>query len=328
MSNETRRQYQADIRKEGELADEILYDIRRENVDAVRTLLPALCRVQRLPSGDLIYVLAEGLSRQSAAKWAEVFEPILFEALADPDGNDACPEQWARCAVRIAGGVEAVERRIDQLLPGTPLQARNAVLGYLRYLGKTHGGRRVLRFVRRRRDILRSHSDLWYAVGDALFQPDTHKQLVKWMSDWRQQDGNTPERLTTLAASLRHLNRVDAAREVSLAALELPEDRGTGCHLILLAIDDVANRDPEAAMDKLERARKYLITHSYNTVYDVIMAYVRFMLRSDRGRADAEHYLNRVDELRQRANPIWHIATVPRLFEDVRRAIQETVVAD
>lgn len=182
--------------------------------------------------------------------------------------SEAVARQWVLHELGRAGGVGRVEKLLMKLqLPeDVAVGAWQELIYELESKAKR---RRARSIIRRRREVFRSNTLLWASAAYVLKQAGRLREVVRWMSDYRERDGVAPWMLINLAFAHLRLGGIQAAGPVHcFAATELPEDHDTWCHHAGAAYFEISHgRVAEARM------------HLARTEFSELSAIYRFISR-------------------------------------------------
>jgi tetratricopeptide (TPR) repeat protein len=112
--------------------------------------------------------------------------------------------------------------------------------------------RRLDQLIRKRREVLRKHDDLWGTIGYALHSMDRNREVAAWLADWRERADLEPYMLNNLFFSLQKLGRDQESLSVLARGLELPRhDEITMRFHLYAAIEDFLQGRTEEALKHL-----------------------------------------------------------------------------
>lgn len=214
------------------IANEVRLAARQSDKQRAFAALDDLCRRK----GDIAYALLHLANNAvTEAGWGKdagaSFARMLRQNDTNPDVGGAWVRQvsnrgtwfWWKAVHQLRTGTVAQKEAMRSLINAIGDEKRSWLLRYLLW--------RLSADVRRD-DIA------WGNVGYAMANMAEYRRVVRWMEDWRTRSEVQPWMLLNLAGALGHLARAGAAREASLAALELPVDHTKHAHCLLLAHDE------------------------------------------------------------------------------------------
>ena len=172
------------------------------------------------------------------------------------------------------------------------------------------------------RNLLRSETASWSAVGTALYLLSETSATVDWMSDWQQRKTVQPEMLWNLVLALRDLNRDDEAREVGLHAITLPADHRTASHLALLSLDEALAGRIKAADQHAARIQLQALNEWDQVMLSLATGLREFHAARAEGRAMGQAVIDRLMQLAQQTPWLKQSHTLVNLF---KRAIESVL---
>jgi hypothetical protein len=135
------------------------------------------------------------------------------------------------------------------------LLARRAWYHFISECGASKNARRLRRFIRKRREALRTDTRLWGVIGYALTNCNRNREAAEWLADWRTREGLEPWMLTNVVVCAHVLGRFQEALEASARAVTLRHDHTFPQHLLWLACSAVAAGDFAAARSQTNGLR-------------------------------------------------------------------------
>jgi len=113
----------------------------------------------------------------------------------------------------------------------------------------------AIKIIRKNRDRFFNNTFLWGTAGNVMFTADKHRQVIDWMSDYREREGVRPWMLHNLANSMRESGGFARVAEIhAYASFELPTDHDTWRHHIRAGYFYAWLRDVETSRLHLARA--------------------------------------------------------------------------
>lgn len=226
----------------------VRWAVHQEDLPAALAGVRRLC-VAEDPSDWPLNYATEAIREYAAAAadrapWAGQLDQLLDEALELPNAHPHVATLWVER--RTARKDWACARRFDALLKRGEL-GRRAVYAYLRALGQARQRRRLHRFRRRHRELLRADTLAWGLVGYALSMVDEQAAAARWLADWADRSDLQAWMLINVVLALRALGREAEAAAASRRALTLPADATTAHHRLWLAVDAALAGETEAA---------------------------------------------------------------------------------
>jgi len=171
------------------------------------------------------------------------------------DAPTAFGFMWMDSLCRVASPLDVVQQ-VNELNQNSEIWASAAATMLDQYSSEDETLPLALDFIAKNGSNLHLYTRSWGSVGRAYICVDRYADVVDWLSDWKTREDAPQRILFLLAMSLRALGRREAANEVTIAALEAPEDSTRPQHLLWLAADlmfdgryDVAHQFVESAGD-------------------------------------------------------------------------------
>ncbi len=201
-----------------------------DDKDSANDRLSEIC----LSPGDVRWPLHAAAHALRKAGWRYDVREVLEAVLERPNVNPDAGSLWMRVTILDGHMPEDIELR--------ELSNRNAAgLHAVATIGEAfeeagHSDHAV-EFVLRNQQWLRERVELWGMGGYVLARALRYRDVVAWMSDWRERLDAAAWMLVNLVEAYRATGDDAAAREVSQHALTLPPDHGHDLHRIWLAFD-------------------------------------------------------------------------------------------
>ena len=143
-------------------------------------------------------------------------------------------------------------RLFRRLKPGE--EQRRAAAPLIKGLGDNNSRRVFRRVLRRHREVLFADDAAWGQVGFALSNFKQSKQVVRWMSDWRERANIAPWMLFNLCLALRQLGRCDEATNVARHVVQNWGHRPQADDMqLFIAVEDALGGRVAEAADRLRR---------------------------------------------------------------------------
>jgi tetratricopeptide (TPR) repeat protein len=179
-------------------------------------------------------------SKQTRNSHAAAFYVSLVEFLGKVPARDVMREVPAH----EEGGETAFVRLLNHLAERWE-KAKAEDFGQIRAWWER---RRVNRFLREHREAWHSRDEIWGTVGYVLHTMKRSRQVVEWLSDWRERSELEPYMLNNLFFSLQDVGNREEAAAVLARGLELPRHNDTTMrfHLYAALEDLLASREAEA----------------------------------------------------------------------------------
>lgn len=137
--------------------------------------------------------------------------------------------------------------------------------------------RRVDRFIREHREGLRSRDETWGTVGYALYTMKRSRQVVEWLSDWRDRAEVEPYMLNNLFFSLQDTGDREEAARVLARGLELPRHDDTTMRFHLYAaLENLLSSKEAAALKHLEVVHRPDLSAFSVRVLELVKALVHY----------------------------------------------------
>jgi tetratricopeptide (TPR) repeat protein len=229
--------------REGEIKLEVKRGDRSKAVELLRVLCTA--------PPDQTWALTNAAGVFANAGWDKDAQ-LAFEAvLENPSINPKVGSLWI--TARMNRGKNWMPRRFKRLLSAGTL-GKEAATTYLNALGNKKFPTPLNSFAKKYRNWLQGDTSLWGDCCYALTNCGQYRKTVQWTRDWRQREGVQAWMLQNVATALRHLGNDRVAFEVSLKAIDLPNDQTTVKHRLWVALDQaIAGQieEAEAGMAKI-----------------------------------------------------------------------------
>ena len=137
-------------------------------------------------------------------------------------------QKFSHCLARLELMAQQGDSKVWHCAAGTFLEACT----------QNKATQQALQFIQRYNSMLRAETESWGVVGTTLYSLGNLQETISWMSDWQERSNVAPWMLWNFVLALRALNREFEAQQISLYAINLPEDNATSSHLALLSLDE------------------------------------------------------------------------------------------
>ncbi len=194
----------------------------------------ALCN-----SPDLHFAyLNQAVEALTAARLTKVIDIAIEGALDKATVNPYVGSLWVqRCADQQK--FSHCLARLELMAQQGDSKAWHCAAGtFLEACTQNKATQQALQFIQRYNSMLRAETESWGVVGTTLYSLGNLQETVSWMSDWQERPGVAPWMLWNFVLALRALNREFEAQQISMYAINLPEDNATSSHLALLSLDE------------------------------------------------------------------------------------------
>jgi hypothetical protein len=185
--------------------------------------------------------------------WESRVDRLVTKALDEPGVNPEIGVLWVDRFTSV--GKWGRRRKLFKIDPRSEL-GRRARYAYAGALGTRKQLQHLKKFVRRERQTLHESIGTWGQVGYAFAANGRWRDVISWMSDWRERRGLEPWMLSNLALALRHEKRHADARLANEHALGLRGDQTTTEHHAWMALETALEGQIDEARAHLERSQK------------------------------------------------------------------------
>jgi tetratricopeptide (TPR) repeat protein len=266
----------------------VRWAVHQEDLPAALAGVRRLC-VAEDPSDWPLNYATEAIREYAAgaadrAGWAEQLDQLLNQTLALPDAHPHVATLWVeRCTARKDW---TCAQRFDALLKHGE-RGRRAVYAYLRALGQARERRRLHRFIRRHRAMLRADTMAWGLVGYALSVVDEQSAAARWLADWADRPGLQAWMLINVVLAQRALGREAEANTAGRHALTLPADATTPHHRLWLAVDAALDGETETAAKHCDGVDPQACDASHRFLHALVHGLLEVQQAAPRDRPEA-----------------------------------------